>query len=200
MLALLLALVLSVSPASPEAVYAAPDGRPHCTTWTGVAHPPETIRVFVSHKRGSSIPAYVRTVPYREYVMTVMASGAWPAHLPYASLQAGAVAIKQYAAWHIRHPQKGYEWRHRCYDIRDGDQFYRPGTPINHKIRAAVDSTWHIWVRKNGRLFRTGWRGYAGRDGWHLFEDTVTRLARRGWGVHRILRSQLSPVRLVIKG
>ena len=165
-----------------------------------VADPDKHIRVFMIHRKGSSRPAYIRTVRLKTYVATVMASGAWMGHKPYQSLKVGAIAIKQYAAWHMCHHQRGYVWRGRKYDIRQGDQFFMPNRAhrINQRIRRAINATWGVFLKKNGRYFRTGWRGNSGRDGWHLYEDTVTRLARRGWGYKRIIHQQLDPVRIVI--
>ena len=192
-----LASALVVLLAFPQVSDPAPaDARGPCMT---AEH--RTIKVFMIHRRGSSRPAYVRTVAFHLYVETVMASGAWPGSKPMESLKVGAVAIKQFAAWHICHRTRGYVWRGVRYDIKQGDQYFMPSRAhrINAKIRKAVHSTWDTWVMKGGRLFRPGWRGNAGRDGWHLYEDSITRLAKRGWGHHRIIRQQLSPVRIVYR-
>lgn len=191
---IILTVALSLSAVTPAQYVDA--GSDTCTPWHGTHRPPAYLRVFRIHRRGSSVPAHIDRVPFRLYVERVMASGAWPARLPYASLQVGAIAIRQYAAWHIAHHQRGYSWHGRCYDIRDGDQLYRPPVELHHRIRDAVASTWGIWLRKGGRLFRTGWRGNAGRDGWHLYEDTTSSLARHGWGWLAIIRQQLSPVKI----
>jgi hypothetical protein len=150
--------------------------------------------VFISHRRGSSEPAHIVTVPFRRYVSRVMNGGAWPAHKPLESLKVGAIAIKQYAWWHVLHHQPGYTWRGRCYDIRDGDQLYRAPFRSHSRVWRAIDATWSVSLRKRGRFFRTGWSGGRIDDGWHLGEDTVTRLARHGWGYRRIIRRLLAPV------
>jgi hypothetical protein len=62
-----------------------------------------------------------------------------------------------------------------------------------------VDATWHVWLRKNDRYFRTGWRGGYGKDGWHLWEQSITRMAKWGWPWRRIVHQQLDPVRIVIR-
>jgi hypothetical protein len=178
----------------------AADGVPRDPERSCMTRPHRYIDVFMIHRRGSSRPAHIRRVNLRWYTKTVMASGAWMGHKPLESLRVGAIAIKQYATWHICHHQRGYRWRGRRYDIRQGDQYVMPSRAhrINRRIERAVDSTWHVWLRKSGRYFRPGWRGYAGRDGWHLHEDTVTRLAKRGWHYRRILHQQLDPVRIVV--
>lgn len=165
-----------------------------CTRSGDYRTPPRTIRVFVSHRRGSSVPAHVVIVTLRRYVSRVMNGGAWPAHKPMESLKVGAIAIKQYAWWHVLHHQRGYSWRGQCYDIRDGDQLYRQPFRSHSRVWAAIDATWSVSLRKRGRFFRTGWSGGRIHDGWHLGEDTVTALARRGWRWHRIVRYLLAPV------
>ncbi len=193
---LLLAFVLLLGLAGQSDVNA--DGVPRnperCTQSGDYRTPPRFIRVFIHHRRGSSIPARVERVPFKVYVSRVMNAGAWPARKPIESLKVGAIAIKQYAWWHVLHHQRGYVWRGRCYDIRDGDQLYRPPFISHTKTWYAIETTWPVQLRKGGRLFRTGWRGNSGRDGWHLYEDTITRLAKRGWSWRRIVHQQLDPV------
>jgi hypothetical protein len=154
-------------------------------------YPPRTIRVFISHKRGSSVPAHIVKVSLKTYVSRVMNGGAWPAYKPLESLKVGAIAIKQYAVWHIRHPQPGYTWRGHRYD-----KLYRRPFKSHSRTWYAIESTWNVQLRKKGRLFRTGWRGGSGKDGWHLYEDTVSRLARWGHPWRVIIRAQLSPVEI----
>ncbi len=177
-----------------------------CSSWSSRTRPPATIRVFRLHRRGSSVPARVEVVPFRTYVARVMASGAWPAYLPRESLKVGAVAIKQYAWWFALHHQSGYRLRGKCYDIRDGDQYYKGAVHVSAKIGAAVEATWNVSLRKSGRFFRSGWSG-GGRgcgssyDGWHLPENGVTACARKGWGWQRILRRYLDPkLRVITSG
>lgn len=164
-------------------------------------NPERTIEVFRSHKRGSSIPARVERWDLIRYTAAVMFSGAWPAR-PTQSARVGAIAIRQYATWHMRHPQPGYSWRGNRYDIRDNDQYLmrwlRPGSRIPGRFLEIARETRSIRWYKNGRYFRPGWRGYAGRDGWHIHEDTTRRLAARGWHWRRITLHQLAPV--TIKG
>jgi hypothetical protein len=207
--ALMLAFLLSVPGAASvprtasvgEAALARSSG---CASWSDRTRPPDTIRVFRMHRRGSSVPARIDVVPFKTYVERVMASGAWPAYLPRESLRVGAIAIKQYAWWYVLNHQRGYRLHGRCYDIRDGDQYYRGAVRVHSRIQAAVDATWGVSLRKSGRFFRTGWSG-GGRgcgsayDGWHLPENGTTACARKGWGWERILRRYLDPkLRLVV--
>jgi hypothetical protein len=179
--------------------------RTHCTAWKSHYTPPDTIRVLLPYNSN------IVEVPLKTYVLRVMAAGAWPGTKPIASLRAGAIAIKQYA-WHeILHWTPDKMKRNRCYDIRNGGDeglLYRPKTGLVHwnkKQLSAVESTWYWSIRKNDRLFRTGYRGYGGKcgsmvDGWHLFEDGVTDCARRGKTLKQILDIYYGPrYKLVIK-
>jgi peptidoglycan hydrolase-like amidase len=194
---LMLALLLAApSTASIEAVATAKSSS--CTHWSSRTSPPATIRVFRMHRRGSSVPAHIDVVPFPTYVQRVMASGAWPGYKPMESLKVGAIAIKQYAWWYVLNHQRGYSLHGHCYDIRDGDQYYRGHARANSRIKAAVAATWGVSLRKSGRFFRTGWSG-GGRgcgslyDGWHLSENGVTACARHGWSWRRIVLRYLDP-------
>lgn len=156
-----------------------------------------TIEVFRSHKRGSSIPARVERWDLLRYTAAVMWSGAWPAR-PFQSARVGAIAIRQYATWHMRHPQRGYVWRGNRYDIRDSDQhlkrWVRPWSHIPERFLRRVRETRTIRLYKRDRYFRTGWRGGSGRDGWHLYEDSIRLRASWGWSWRRLIYQQLAPV------
>lgn len=161
--------------------------------------PPTYISVFRQHRRGSSVPARVERWRFTEYVGAVAESGAWPAYKPIESLKVGVIAIKQYAWWQILHTCRSF--RGKTFAITDSEQFisrgYRPGVRVHSRIRKAIDATWLVSVRKNGRFIRTGWSGGHIDDGWHLGEATVTDAARRGWLWRRIIRRYLKPVEIV---
>ena len=63
----------------------------------------------------------VQRVPFRRYVAEVMASGEWPSRLHMVTLEAGAVATKQYAWYYAMNGHHRPDYRHdgRCYDVRD---------------------------------------------------------------------------------
>jgi hypothetical protein len=189
--ALLLPAGLFVAPGVAAAVL--PGGN-DCSRYTNTTRPPAYIRVY-RHKSGKIV-----RVPFRRYVITVLGKE-WPSYLPQAVVEAGAVAVKQYAWYHVlhgpRHTRDG-----RCFDVRDGtgDQLYKP-----HRARvgadhySAVDATWTISLLKNGKLFMTGYRrgrnGRCGRDatGWKLFARTGARCAHRGKDFLQILRIYYGP-------
>jgi hypothetical protein len=179
---------------SPEPVAAGSS----CTGWASTTKPPKTVRVL---RTGSG---RVETVGFRSYVAEVMASGEWPSRLHKATLEAGAVFTKQYAWYYAMrgHHRPGYVSGGKCYDVRDDtrDQLYRPDRawPTGRQ-HAAIDKTWALTLRKNGRFFLTGYRlgttGSSARDanGWKLYERSADNCASKGWSSKRILSRYLSP-------
>jgi hypothetical protein len=169
-----------------------------CTGWTSKASPPPTIRVL---RTGSG---RVEKVEFRRYVAEVMASGEWPSRLSMATLEAGALATKQYA-WY--YSLKGHHRAHyvsggTCYDVRDDtmDQLYRPerSTPTSRQWKA-ISQTWDLTLRKSGRFFLTGYRAgvsstcAADANGWKLYARSVNSCAKQGWSSRRILNRYLNP-------
>lgn len=189
---LALAVIAPLYISRPEPTMAA-----SCTGWTSITEPPDTIRV--GRNDGT-----VDEVPFRRYVGTVMAME-WPYWLPKAALEVGAVAVKQYA-WYwamAGHHRGGFvNSRGKCYDVVDStrDQLYKPEkVHVRSKIWRAVDRTWDLTLRKNGRFFMTGYRyGSDVRcghdvDGWKVFERSVVDCARRGKSSREIQERYLSP-------
>jgi hypothetical protein len=169
-----------------------------CTGWTSRIVPPRTIRVLRTQT------GRVEKVGFRRYVAEVMASGEWPGRLHMTTLEAGAVATKQYAWYYAMkgHHRSGYRRGGRCYDVRDDtmDQLYRPAraTPGARQLRA-IETTWGLTLRKNGRFFLTGYRAgttsrcAADANGWKLFARSLQACARRGWSLARVQRAYLDP-------
>ncbi len=168
-----------------------------CTGWTSVTTPPSSIKVLNS-RTGS-----VDKLPFRQYVKKVMASGEWPSHLRMATLEAGALATKQYAWYHALkgNHRSGYSHNGRCYDVRDDttDQLYKHYATPDARQKKAVDKTWALSLRKNGSFFLTGYRAgtsgtcAADANGWKLYAKSVEACAAAGWSYQRILKSYLSP-------
>lgn len=180
--------------AAPGVAAQVPSGGSDCSRWTSTTKPPEYIRVLRS-KSGR-----IERVPFRRYVITVLGKE-WPSYLPQAAVEAGAVAVKQYAWYHVlhgpRHTRDG-----RCFDVRDGtrDQLYKPHRArVNPDHYDAVDATWDVSLLRQGRLFMTGYRrgvnGRCGRDanGWKLYARTAARCAHRGKDYLQILRIYYGP-------
>ena len=184
--------------AVPQAVNPAPAAAGStCTGWTSTVNPPRTIRVL-NQRLGQ-----VDTVDFRKYVKKVMASGEWPSRLKMATLEAGALATKQYAWYYTLkgNHRSHYVYNGRCYDVRDDttDQLYRHWAQPDERQKQAVDKTWGLSLRKNGNFFLTGYRAgstgtcAADANGWKLYAKSVEACARLGWSYKRILNKYLNP-------
>ena len=188
-LALLLPIDTILAPA------AAASSQPgSCSGWNSTTKPPDYIRVL-RNRTGR-----VERVPFKKYVVTVMGKE-WPAYLPQAVIDAGAVAVKQFAWFHTL--GNGRVSRHgQCYDVTDGvgDQLYKPGRARVHADHyTALRDTWDVRLIKNGDLFMTGYRTGnktgCGHDatGWKLFARSAVRCAAGGMGYLQILRTYYGP-------
>jgi hypothetical protein len=169
-----------------------------CTGWKSTTNPPKSIRV----QRKAT--GKVEVVDFRRYVEVVTASE-WGSHLPKAAIEAGAVAVKQWA-WNRalagRHRPSYVTSNGTCYDVTDTtrDQLYRPERKLpSAKIKSAVANTWDITVRKDGRFFQTGYRRgnnvACGRDadGVRLYARSVIDCARQGKSRAEIQRIYYGP-------
>lgn len=198
-IALAMALPLAVSFALAEAPTVAASASPACSSHASLAHPPATIRVL----RGKT--GRIDTVNFREYVVTVMGKE-WPSYLPQAVVEAGAIAVKQYAWYHTVYTSRSSNGR--CFDVKDGtgDQLYKPNRArVRPDHYRALNATWNVSLRRDGRFFMTGYRRGdrvgCGRDatGYKLFARSATFCAQKGWGWQQIVREYYGP-RLSIVG
>lgn len=202
----LLGLVVVLSVLFPAAaIDALPvDAGGSCTGWQSRSVPPSSIRVLRESGR-------VETVNFRRYVAVVMGSGEWPYWMPQAALEAGAVAVKQFAWYHTlagHHRRSYFTARGQCYDVRDGtnDQLYRPERArIRANMLAAIDQTWSTSLRRNGNFiltpYRSGDRNPCGSDadGRKLFQKSVMDCARRGWSARRIQAHYYGPNLTIVR-
>lgn len=180
--------------APPAVVYAASD----CTGWGSINEPPPTVRVG----RGDGT---VEVVDFRQYVGIVLAKE-WSATHPAATLEAAAVAIKQYA-WYYTLSGK---WRKsyvnatgECFDVKDStaDQLYKPHKVgvVDPRIWQAVDNTWGLTVRKSDKFFlttyRTGETKVCAADvtGWRLYARSIINCGKIGWTREQIQLAYYAP-------
>ena len=171
---------------------------PGCSGWNSTTNPPDYIRVLRRHS------GTVDRVPFKKYVITVMGKE-WPGYLPHAVIEAGAVAVKQFAWYHALGKGR-ISKRGQCFDVTDGvgDQLYKPNRArVRQDHYRAVEQTWGIRLLKHGSLFMTGYRtgnkGNCGHDktGWKLYARSAIRCAARGMGYLDILRIYSGPVAVV---
>lgn len=194
--ALALSLVLAV-----PAVVQPPAAVAACgTAWASKKEPPETIRVL------RTASGRVEKVNFKRYVIDVMASGEWPTTMPPALLEAGALAVKQYAWYYAlegNHRDGDQNASGQCYDVRDDarDQVYRPeSAEPTKKQKAARDALWGLSLRKRDTFFLTGYRrGSATEcavdaDSWRLYTRSAKDCAKRlDYDSERILRAYYQP-------
>lgn len=158
-----------------------------CTKWSSTTQPPPSINVYrVSEGK-------VDTVDFHDYVMRVV-SREW--NVKQAALrQAGAVAVKQYAWYHVLH-YRGGMYNGHCYDVKDttADQLYASkaisGLPT--AVKSAVNNTWSWSLHRNGKFPMTGYRrgadvACAANAGYRLYVRSARKCAEKGWSAQRIL-------------
>ncbi len=164
-----------------------------CTGWTSETIPPETVRVL---RTVGSDSGRVQEVSFRSYVETVMAAEFGPGAPPEA-MEAGAVAVKQFAWYYAIHWRGGSNSAGDCYDVVDNgnDQWYMPRSkaPANSHIDA-VSRTWSWSMRRAFKFFSPGyWAGSdvpcgANANGLRLMQKSAARCARDGKSAEEILR------------
>ena len=174
--------------AAPVQPVAAQAGALQCTDWNSTNQPPETIAVY----RVSE--GFVERVNFRHYVARVV-SREW--NVPQVELRkAGAVAVKQYAWYHVLH-WRGGTYNGNCFDVRDttADQLYsgKPIDEIPSGVWSAVNATWTWRLQRGDKFPMTGYRlgeavPCASDGGYRLYVRSGKRCAEKGWSAGRILR------------
>jgi peptidoglycan hydrolase-like amidase len=160
-----------------------------CTDWDSRTQPPQTIAVY----RVSE--GFVERVDFKHYVINVVSSE-WNVEQP-ALRRAGAVAVKQYAWFHVL-KWRGGTYNGECFDVKDttADQIYKAKAfdIIPDRVKKAVNSTWSWRLNRDGRFFMTGYRtgqkGMACAEdaGYRLMARSAAKCANKGWSAGRILR------------
>jgi peptidoglycan hydrolase-like amidase len=163
-----------------------------CTKWSSTTQPPTTIKVYrVSEGK-------VDTVDFKDYVMRVV-SREWNVK-QVALRQAGAVAVKQYAWFHVLH-YRGGMYNGNCFDVKDttADQLYaaKSISGLPRAVKNAVNNTWSWTMHRDGKLPMTGYRrgdnvGCAANAGYRLFVRSARKCADQGWSAQRILEKYYS--------
>jgi peptidoglycan hydrolase-like amidase len=181
-------------------------GRP--TVQSQVAAPsldgfPQVIRVGrTSNPSKCVVPPHnverVDHVPFKDYVRNVLPYE-WYASWPEASLDAGVVAISQYA-WVTMLQGKWTQFGYG-FDVLDStcDQVYRDRNPKLDYSRtdAAVERVLGVTLTRNGQLIQTYYRAHAGLC--PPLEDCMGQwesrdLALSGWSAEAILRHFYAPL------
>jgi peptidoglycan hydrolase-like amidase len=158
-----------------------------CTNWDSRTQPPETIAVY----RVSE--GFVERVDFKHYVINVVSSE-WNVEEK-ALRRAGAVAVKQYAWFHVL-KWRGGTFNGDCFDVKDttADQLYKAKAASNIPLRVkkAVNYTWGWRLWRGSKFIMTGYRtgqnvACASDAGYKLYARSAAKCARKGWSAGRIL-------------
>ena len=158
-----------------------------CTNWTSKDQPPKDISVFRVNE------GKVQRVDFKLYVARVV-SREWGVKNDELR-KAGAVAVKQYAWYHVLH-WRGGKYNGECYDVKDttSDQLYaaKPASNIGSRVWNSVEATWSWRLYRENRLPMTGYRRGAdvrcAKDaGYRLYAQSARKCAQNGWSAERIL-------------
>ncbi len=124
-----------------------------CTNWNSRTEPPQTIAVYRVDE------GFVERVDFKHYVYRVTSSE-WNVE-ERALRRAGAVAVKQYAWFHVLR-WRGGTYNGDCFDVRDttADQIYKAKAIeiIPQRVKNAVNVTWDWRLWRDGKFIMTGYR------------------------------------------
>jgi peptidoglycan hydrolase-like amidase len=114
---------------------------------------PSSIRVGIRANNSTANPiSSVSVVPWYDYNIDVLPNewiGGWPTE----SLNAGAIAVKMYAWYHILHPK----YSNCDVDNTVNSQVYKPNSRYS-RTTTAVDTMSGIGILKSGVMFETQYR------------------------------------------
>ena len=188
----LILLVLAASSALPAAAAPASHPTPY----------PAYIRVGRTFTSRCIYPPPVKrvdVVPFKTYVKNVLPNE-WYASWTTASLNAGAVAVAQFA-YTTGFVQRKWSRHGYAFDVVDStcDQFYVPGR-AHLRTSAAVDRMWGVQMLRNNRLITPYYRATAGLCG--AIRDCMSqwgsqRLGQQGYTGVQILHAYYGPVSVV---
>lgn len=119
---------------------------------------PTTIRVYrVALRR-------VEVVPFKDYVKNVLPNEWIPSWRP-ASLQAGAMAVKEFG-WYWTNHSGNRRFNGQCFDVSDNtsSQVYQPGSALAN-TSAAVEATWDTRMTRSGKIVEAHYCSRAGACG-----------------------------------
>jgi Stage II sporulation protein len=129
--------------------------------WTSATTPPSTIRVLpVTEVNATTykVTGAVQTVSFSQYVTNVLIHE-WGVSAPWASLQAGAMAVRDYAWYFVLHGSKGTLATNNppnpcSYDVDSSNayQVYIPGVTLYTPDQMAVSTTWQYSMTLAGTI------------------------------------------------
>ncbi|MEU7909154.1 peptidase inhibitor family I36 protein [Actinoplanes sp. NPDC049118] len=135
----------------------------------------------------------VDRVDFKTYVKNVLPNE-WIGSWPNASLDAGAVAVKNFAWYWALHSTRKTSGG-QCFDVYDNtnSQVYKPGS-AQTATSAAVDRTWSSRITRSGKIFEAHYcaNTTACRPGWvdgdWMSQTDSANQARQGKNFREILQ------------
>lgn len=157
--------------AQPTLIAPADPGQSAASVFDG---PPDYINVGRTFSTSCVYPPTnvqrVDRMPFIDYVRSVLPNE-WIASWPAASLDAGAVAVSQYA-WSVAFVQRKWTRYDYPFDVLDStcDQVYKDRDPSRNysATDAAVSRMWGTALLRNNALFTTFYRAYDSQCGSNL--------------------------------
>lgn len=146
---------------------------------------PNTIRVLVTGKAEESLEecrnndSYpVREISFKEYVRNVLANE-WRSSWDKEALQAGAMAVKTFAWYHLTVVRK---YPGRGYDVRDStcDQVYKNGSSHPNTDKA-IDETWNWVMTKSDRIFHAQYDSGTPGSPNPLYQGRISQEGTQYW-------------------
>jgi hypothetical protein len=160
-----------------------------------VGTPPETIRLAITGSSKCVIPSpgeyRVVEIPFADYLRGVLPNE-WIASWPDASLDAGAVAVKQYA-WYTAFVGRKWSSQGYDFDLLDStcDQHYVAGD-FDPRTDAALQRTWNITLTRDSALFPTYYRAY---DEQCVRSGSADCMGQ--WGTEELARAGMNGVQIL---
>lgn len=164
---------------------------------SAVGAPPETIRLAITGRSECEIPSEgeykVVEMPFADYLRNVLPNE-WYASWPDASLDAGAVAVKQFA-WYTAFIERKWSSQGYDFDLLDStcDQHYvrnsyKPSTD------AALQRTWALSLTRDGELFPTYYRALDSQCVRSNSEDCMGQ-----WGTKADAEAGMSGIQILLE-
>ncbi len=158
--------------------------------------PPERIRLGITGSSDCVFPTRgeVRVVemPFTDYLRNVLPNE-WFATWPGASLDAGAIAAKQFA-WYTAFVERKWSSQGFNFDLLDStcDQHYKANS-YKPATDAALQRTWHMSLTRNGQLFPTYYRAEDDQCMRSRSDDCMGQ-----WGSKRLADRGMSGINILL--
>jgi len=181
------------SPSRLQAPPAQPVADSPCSNYSDNSDPPSTISVYLLNEGGGVVD-----YSFQYYVEHVLPNE-WVPSWPSASLEAGAIAVKEYA-WYWVNNWRGGSHNGQCYDVDDSTnyQYFCASCATYTSTNTAISQTWQWLARQNGSIFETSYVAgnytCANVNGIQMYQDGSYTCAQQGLQWQQIVSTFYSNV------